>query len=115
MYDIFTPKQFLLLIFLPLTVSANLSTGYDSVSEWNVEKILLLLSTIHDALLSKVAKSIKKKYVSQISIPVDKNGEKRTWKHVPDVILPSAWTMTILSAVLFWLFNRSSLAPALNG
>ena len=46
----------------------------------NVEKILLLLSTIHDALLSKVGKSIKKKYVSQISIPVDKNGEKKEMK-----------------------------------
>ena len=61
-------------------MSANLSTGYDSVSEWNVEKILLLLSTIHDALLPKVAKSIIKKYVSQISIPVDKNGEKKDMK-----------------------------------
>ena len=80
MYDIFTPKQFSLLILLPLTVPANLSTGYDSVREWNVEKILLLLSTIHDALLSKVAKSIKKTYVSQISIPVDKNGEKKEMK-----------------------------------
>ena len=61
-------------------MSANLSTGYDSVSEWNVEKIFLLSSTIHDALLSKVAKSIKKTYVSQISIPVDKNGEKKEMK-----------------------------------
>ena len=77
MYDIFTPKQFSLSIFLPPTVSANLSTRYDSVSEWNVEKIFLLLSTIHDALLPKVAKSIKKKYVSQISIPVGKNGENK--------------------------------------
>ena len=57
------------------------------MSEWNVEEILLLLFTIHDALLPKVVKSIKKKYVSQISIPVDKNGEKKdmktgAWRHI---------------------------------
>ena len=57
------------------------------MSEWNIEEILLLLSTIHDALLPKVAKSITKKYVSQISIPVDKNGEKKdmktcTWRYI---------------------------------
>ena len=115
MYDIFTPKQFSLLIFLPLTVSANLSTGYDSVSEWNVEKILLLLSTIHDALLPKVAKSIKKKCVSQISIPVDKNGEKKdmktcAWRYITFSV---AYDYFVSCFVL--TLNRSSeLAPALN-
>ena len=81
---------------------------------WNVEKILLLLSTIHDALLPKVAKSIKKKDVSQISIPFDKNGEKKDIKTY-------AWRYITFSVAYDYVFcfvltlNRSSLAPALNG
>lgn len=65
------------IIFLPPTVSADLSMHYDSVSEWKVEKILLLLSTINEVLLPKVAKSIKLKVCQMKN---DKNGEKKTWK-----------------------------------
>ena len=84
-----------------------------SVSERNVEKFFLLLSTIHDPLLPKVAKSIKQKYVSQISIPFE-NGEKTDMK-------TCAWRSITFSVAYDYFIscfaltlNTSSLAPALN-
>ena len=68
-----------------------------------------------NALLPKVAKSIKKKYVSQILIPVDKNGEKKwhenmAWRYITFSV---AYDYFVSCFVL--TLNRSSeLAPALN-